>query len=91
MRIQEKIEASATCAKMTEEKSVNGVCEVQVPAAVSKRPRGYVLDGVRPHPAESDSSHAFAGGRLKFFKGKDTLLCVFGLVHSNVELSAFDQ
>ncbi|XP_034249952.1 protein hairless-like isoform X1 [Thrips palmi] len=76
MRIQEKIEASATCAKMTEEQSVNGVCEVQVPvpAAVSKRPRGYVLDGVRPHPAESDSSHAFAGGRLKFFKDGKSIL-----------------
>lgn len=69
MRIQEKTEASATCAKMTEERSVNGVCEGPA-AAVSKRARGYVLDGVRPHPVDSDSSHAFAGGRLRFFKGK---------------------
>ncbi|KAK3932478.1 Protein hairless [Frankliniella fusca] len=76
MRIQEKIEASATCAKMTEEKSVNGVCEVPA-AAVSKRARGYVLDGVRPvrpRSIDPDTSHAFAGGRLKFFKDGKSIL-----------------
>ena len=67
MRIQEKIEATATCAKMTEERSVNGGCEVPA-AAVSKRPRGYVLDGVKPQSVDPESSHA--GGRLKFYKGK---------------------
>lgn len=71
MRIQEKIEASATCAKMTEEKSVNGVCEVPA-ATVSKRGRGYVLDGVKPYPVEQDTPHA--GGRLAIFKDGKTVL-----------------
>lgn len=71
MRIQEKTEATATCAKMTEERSVNGGCEVPVSAAaVSKRTRGYVLDGVKTHSVDSESSHAFSGGRLKFYKGE---------------------
>ncbi|XP_069672499.1 protein hairless [Periplaneta americana] len=66
MRVQEKV--SASCAKMTEERSMNG----DVPSG-SKR--GFGLgnaDGAQsPNltaTADSDRSCSIAGGRLKFFK-----------------------
>ncbi|PSN40601.1 hypothetical protein C0J52_10359 [Blattella germanica] len=66
MRVQEK--ASASCAKMTEERSMNG----DVP---SDSKRGFGLgnaDGAQsPNltaTTDSDRSCSIAGGRLKFFK-----------------------
>ena len=68
MRVQEK--ASASCAKMTEERSING----DVP---SSSKRGFGLrnaDGAQsPNlttTADPDRSCLVGGGRLKFFKGK---------------------
>jgi len=67
MRVQEK--ASASCAKMTEERSMNG----DVPSG-SKRGFGHGnADGAQsPNltaTADPDRSCSIAGGRLKFFKG----------------------
>jgi hypothetical protein len=67
MRVQEK--ASASCAKMTEERSMNG----DVPSG-SKKGFGHGnADGAQSpnltSPADPDRSCSIAGGRLKFFKG----------------------
>jgi hypothetical protein len=67
MRVQEK--ASASCAKMTEERSMNG----DVPSG-SKRGFGHgSVDGAQsPNltaTADPDRSCSIGGGRLKFFKG----------------------
>lgn len=67
MRVQEK--ASTSCAKMTEERSMNG----DVPSG-SKKGFGHgnadgVLSPNLSSPADPDRACSIAGGRLKFFKG----------------------
>ena len=67
MRVQEN--ATASCAKMTEERSMNG----DVPCG-SKRGFGHGnVDGAQsPNltaTGDPDRSCSIAGGRLKFFKG----------------------
>lgn len=66
MRVQEI--ASASCAKMTEEKNLNG--SSKLPSG-SKKPFGINSDELKNAASlEVDRSCSIAGGRLKFFKGK---------------------
>lgn len=69
MRVQEK--ASASCAKMTEERNLNGSSN-KVPSSGSKKTFGLNLDESKSNASslETDRSCSIAGGRLKFFKGK---------------------
>lgn len=69
MRIQETT-ASATCAKMTEEKSMNG-------DLLSAVKREFCTDNTNgpaspnlTSSSDSECPSSVAGGRLKFFKGK---------------------
>jgi len=70
MRIQEK-QGSATCAKMTEEKGINGGPDIPL-----ANKRACAFDNVKPRSpsyhssTDPDGSTLIAGGRLKFFKGK---------------------
>lgn len=67
MRVQEK--SSASCAKMTEERSLNGGPEIP-----SGSKRGFSLGDTEGTQSTNSSSTetdrtSFGGGRLKFFKG----------------------
>lgn len=68
MRIYEKNLVNTTCAKMTEEKSMNGDISSGIKKEfVSESTNGPSSPNLT---GESDSSSSVGGGRLKFFKGK---------------------
>lgn len=72
MRIQE-IKATATCAKMTEEKSLNGDLSSGIKREFGTDNTNGPSSPNLTSPSDSECANTVGGGRLKFFKGTDYL------------------